>query len=198
MKLSLRISRIKIFFIFSCFAVVTYAAENNHLKKVFFENSTNISNEKLDSLVKVFVGIPLDKGNARAIADKIQNNLRTKSKLNYATVTSIDSKNGVVSIKVGQYHDMDERIINEMKNHPIEKGKINRIFFKGNQSITTKELILSVKGMIGSEDTEENLNKIVQKVENVYKKHGHNSIYGRYEAIDHTNGILFVRIEKKR
>lgn len=194
----IQITGIKIFLILGCLATYTFGAEQNSLKRVFFENHSSLSNEQLESMVSVYKGIPIDKGNARAIADSIEEKLRAKSQLSYAVVSSCDRKNGVVTIRVGEYRDMDERILGEMKNHPIEKGKINRIFFRGNESITTKELTIRVQGLVGLAETKENIQKIIDKVDSLYATRGHKNIYGRFEYIDSEHGIYTVRICKKK
>lgn len=188
----------KILLILLCLVASVVGSEQSSLKKVFFENHSNFSDTKLESMVSVFHGMPIDRGNARAIADSVQTKLRTKSKLAYAVVSSFDRKNGVVTIRVGQYHNIDERIINDMKNHKIEKGKINRVFFKGNKNITTKELTISIKGFIGKLDTKESRQKIIDKVNMLYANRGHKNISGRFEAIMNDDGIFFIRIENKR
>jgi len=188
----------KIFLILLCLAASAVGSEQSSLKKVFFENHSTLSDTKLQSIVSVYQGMPIDRGNASAIADSVQKKLRTKSNLAYAIVSSLDRKNGVVTIRVGQYHDSDERIINDMKYHKIIKGKINRIFFRGNESISTKELTVSIQGLIGLESTKQNSEKIINKVNALYAKRGHKNIYGRFESIDAENGLYTIRIEKKK
>lgn len=181
-----------------CSSLHLFANDQIGLKKVFFENHTSVSDKKLDSFVSVFIGIPIDKGNAEAIANAVETKLRITSKLSFAVLSSYDRKNGVITIKVGQYRDIDDKIVREMKYHVIEDGKINRIFFSGNRNITTKELCITVRDLIGSSNTYDNQQKILDKIEKLYKNRGHKDIFGRFIGIDSSNGIFYVRIEKKK
>lgn len=175
------------------------ASQNAKIDRVVFKNTTNISTNKFQPIIAPFIGVSLDKGNAKAAAHSIELFFRRKGDdLLYARLESVDKKQNTITIKIGRYKDYSQRADCEMKNRKIETGKINRIFFQGNEKISTYRLMHSIQPILGCDNTPENQNKIIKTVNDLYQKHGYRLAYVSLKSADNLNGIMRIYIKKKK
>ncbi len=166
------------------------------LENVRFEGNEKISAERLNTLVKTHLGKTLDASNASAIAAEVEAFYRKNNfSLAHASVRSIDEKTGVVTIAIGKYADFSARAIGEMERRPLKPGTLNRVFFTGNEKITTYRLMKEIEGLLGREYNESTLTELTRTVERHYRKRGYELAYAQIEHSDE-NGIVTVAVKK--
>lgn len=165
------------------------------IKTISFDGNTKIKTKTLNAITKEYVGMPLNETNAQKIADSIQNYYRRHNyALAYATVSKVDLDTKSVEIAIRKHSNFNERSLYEMKQNPLIDGKINQIFFTGNEKLTTNRLSNFVLPMIGKENTVENRQMVLNEVQKLYRQHRYELAYT--ELLRDDNGVLTIAIKK--
>lgn len=165
------------------------------IKTISFDGNTNIKTKTLNAITKEYVGIPLNETNAQKIADTVQNYYRRHDyALAYATVSKIDTETKNVVVSIRKHNDFNHLSLHEMKQKPIVDGKINQIFFTGNEKLSTNRLSNFILPMIGKENTAENRQMVLDEVQKLYRQHHYELAYT--ELVSDENGVLTIVIKK--
>lgn len=166
------------------------------INKIVFEGNEKIPTKKLNTLVQPYLGKPLEAAAAERMAADVESFYRKNNfSLAYASVASIDEKSGSVILSIKKYADFNQRSIGEMNRRPLHKGLINRIFFTGNEKISTYRLMKEIEPMLGTQRSDETLAKLVKTVEKYYRSRRYELAYAEIAQADE-NGIVTVAIKK--
>lgn len=166
------------------------------INKVSFEGNIKVPTKKLLKVAQPYIGSPLDSEHSNAIAKEIEAYYhRNNYVLAYASVNKIDEANQNVIIGIGKYADFDAQAIGEMKRREIRPNTINKIFFDGNERISTQRLMNLVRPSLGLEKNPTNLDAIALTVQNYYRSHRYELAYAEVSNVDE-NGTVIVHINK--
>jgi len=166
------------------------------IDKIVFEGNEKIPTKKLNALVQPYLGKTLDASTAERIAGDVESFYRKNNfSLAYASVASIDEKNRTVTVSIKKYADFNRRSIGEMERRPLHKGLINRVFFTGNEKISTYRLMKEIEPLLGTEHNDAALAKLVKTVEDYYRSRRYELAYAEIAQAD-DNGIVTVAIKK--
>ncbi len=166
------------------------------IDKIVFEGNEKIPTKKLNALVQPYLGKTLDASTAERIAGDVESFYRKNNfSLAYASVASIDEKNRTVTVSIKKYTDFNRRSIGEMERRPLRKGLINRVFFTGNEKISTYRLMKEIEPLLGTEHNDAALAKLVKTVQDYYRSRRYELAYAEIAQADE-NGIVTVAIKK--
>ena len=115
--------------------------------------------------------------------------------LAFVRSASVDENGGKVAFKVGKYADFNERSLKEMERRTLQSGKINRIFFVGNEKISTNRLMNLIEPFLGKDNSEATTQEILKTVQEHYRKHNFALAYATLKSVDE-EGIMTVQIQK--
>lgn len=179
-----------------CFIGGSLLAQNSHsIKNITFDGNVKIGTKKLNALTKEYIGKPLTNENGEKIAQLIEEYYRKNNyALAYSDLTNIDSTNQTLTISIKKHTDFSARSLHEMKRLPLISGKINHIFFTGNEKLTTNYLSNIVLPQIGKENNVENRKIVLSEIQKVYRKHHYDLAYAELESDQ--DGVLTVAIKK--
>lgn len=167
----------------------------NMIQTISFDGNMKIKTQTLQKLTKEYIGTPLNETNAKKIADTVQNYYRRHNyALAYTSVLNLDPVTKSVSVAIRKHNDFNELSLHEMKQKPLVDGKINQIFFTGNERLSTNRLSNFVLPMLGKENTAENRQMILEKVQALYRQHRYELAYT--ELLEDKNGVMTVAIKK--
>lgn len=166
------------------------------LKKISFEGNVKVPTKKLLKVVHPYIGSPMDAKHAAAAAKEIEEYYhRNNYVLAYASVGNLDHADQTLLIRIGKYADFDAQAIGEMKRREIKAGAINKIFFDGNEKISTQRLMNLVRPSLGQEKSKQNLDAIAETVQSYYRSHRFELAYAEISNVDE-NGTVNVSIKK--
>lgn len=165
------------------------------ISAISFDGNTKIKTQTLHKITKEYIGAPLNETNAQKIADTVQNYYRKHNyAFAYATVANVDLDTKSVSVSIRKHNDFNALSLYEMKQKPLIGGKINQIFFTGNEKLSTNRLSTFVLPLIGKENTAENRQMVLDEVQKLYRKHRYELAYT--ELVSDENGVLTIAIKK--
>ncbi|WP_295052274.1 POTRA domain-containing protein [Sulfuricurvum sp.] len=166
------------------------------ITKVSFEGNVKVPTKKLLQVAQPYFGSPLDMQHSEAMAKEIEAYYhRNNYILAYASVDKIDKADQNVVIRIGKYADFDAQAIGEMQRREIKPNAINKIFFDGNEKISTQRLMNLVQPSLGLEKNQKNLDDLVQNVQKYYRTHRYELAYAEVSNVD-VNGTISVSIKK--
>lgn len=177
-------------------ASLVTSAYASTINKIALEGNVKIPTAKLLKLVKPYIGSPLDAQHSDAIAKEIEAYYHKNNyTLAYASVQKIDEADQSIIIQIGKYEDFNARSIGEMKRREIVPGMINKIFFDGNEKISTQRLMNLVQPSLGVEKNQKNLDAIVKNVQDYYRSHRYELAYAEIANVG-IDGVVTVNIKK--
>jgi len=172
------------------------SASGSTIDTILFEGNVKVPTKKLLKVVQPYIGSPLDIQHTKEIASEIEGYYhRNNYVLAYASVKKIDQSHKSVLIHIGKHDNFDAKAIEEMKRREIKPNAINKIFFDGNEKISTQRLMNLVRPSLGLEKNSAHLDGIVQTVQNYYRSHRYELAYAEVSKIDE-NGTITVSIKK--
>ncbi len=176
-------------------ATSLFGEDINTIQTISFDGNMKIKTQTLQKLTKEYIGSHLNDANAQKIADTVQNYYRNHNyALAYTTVSKLDPETKSVSVAIRKHNDFNERSVHDMKQKPLMDGKINQIFFTGNEKLSTNRLSNFVLPMIGKDNTAENRQMVLMEVQKLYRQHHYELAYA--ELVTDNNGVLTVAIQK--
>ncbi len=177
-------------------ASVFASTHTSTIDKVTFDGNVKVPTKKLLKVAQPYIGSPLDSQHTEALAKDVESYYhRNNYVLTYAEVDKIDEAAHSVMIRIGKYSDFDDQAIGEMKRREIKPGAINKIFFDGNEKISTQRLMSLVQPSLGLEKNQKNLDEIVRSVQEYYRSHRYELAYAEITNVDQ-NGTVIVDIKK--
>lgn len=177
-------------------ASVFASAQTSTIDKVMFEGNVKVPTKKLQKVAQPYIGSPLDLQHTEALAKDIESYYhRNNYVLTYAEVEKMNETDHSVFIRIGKYSDFDDQAIGEMKRRALKPGSINKIFFDGNEKISTQRLMNLVQPSLGLEKNQKNLDEIVRRVQEYYRSHRYELAYAEIANVDE-NGTVNVNIKK--
>lgn len=177
-------------------AALFASTQTSTIDKINFSGNEKIPAKKLSKIVQPYIGTPLDPHHSGAIAKEIEEYYHKNNfALTYASVEKVDEANHSVLIRIGKYRDFDDQAIGEMKRREIKPGMINKIFFDGNEKISTQRLMSLAQPSLGLEKNQKNLDEIVRNVQDYYRNHRYELAYAEVANVDE-NGTVTIDIKK--
>lgn len=172
-----------------------FAMDTNTIDTISFDGNTKIKTKTLNAITKEYIGTPLSETNTQKIAEKVQSYYREHNyALAYASVAKIDHETKNVVVSISKHNDFNDLSLYEMKQKPIVDGKINQIFFTGNEKLSTNRLSHSILPMVGKENTAENRQAVLEQVQQLYRQHRYELAYT--ELLSDENGVLTIAVKK--
>lgn len=176
-------------------SIITSACAST-INKIMIEGNVKVPTAKLLKIVQPYIGSPLDAQHSDAAAKEIETYYHKNNyALAHASVQKIDEADQSIIIHVGKYPDFNARSIEEMNRREIVPGMINKIFFNGNEKISTQRLMTLVQPFLGVEKNQKNLDELVKNIQNYYRSHRYELVYAEIANID-DNGTVTVNIKK--
>jgi len=170
-------------------------AQSAHIKSIGFEGNEKIKTKTLQKITNEYIGLPLTQANAQKVLRKVEAFYHEHNyALAYASISKLSEEDQTLKISIKKHADFNARSLYEMRQKPINEGKINQIFFQGNEKLSTNRLSNFITPMLGKENNGENQVKILQDVQNLYRKNGYELVYTELETA--TDGILVVLVKK--
>lgn len=190
--MSHKVSILGLLFTASVFA----STEASAIKKISFDGNVKVPTNKLLKVAQPYIGSPLDTKHSDAVAKDIEAYYhRNNYVLVYATVEKMDQADQSLVIRIEKYADFDAQAIGEMNRREIKPNAINKIFFDGNEKISTQRLMNIVRPSLGLEKNQQNLDAIVDSVQKYYRTQRFELAYAEISSVD-SNGTVFVNIKK--
>ncbi|MDP2851408.1 MAG: POTRA domain-containing protein [Sulfuricurvum sp.] len=180
--------------IFTAYAFAS--APSSTIDKIFFVGNVKVPTKKLLKVANPYMGTPLDIQHSCAIAKEIEAYYhRNNYVLTYASVDKMDQEEKSLLIRIGKYADFDAQAIGEMKRRDIKPNVINKIFFDGNEKISTQRLMNLVRPSLGLEKNSKNIDAIALSVQEYYRSHRYELAYTEVSKVDE-NGTIIISIKK--
>lgn len=183
----------KIVFVSALFSLSLAAAVP--IEKIVFVGNDKIASKRLNTLVQPYIGKPMEPSTTANLVETVESFYRKHNfSLAYASIDKNDEHNRTVMVKIGKYRDFNARSIAEMERRPLVDGKINRIFFTGNEKISTRRLIRLIDPYLGMENIDANRKTIQNVVQEYYRSNRFELAYA--QVVSAERGIVTVEIKK--
>lgn len=165
------------------------------IDKIVFEGNDKVTSKRLNVLVQSYIGKPMEPSTSANLVETVESFYRKHNfSLAYASIGKNDEYNRTVTVKIGKYGDFNARSIAEMERRPLIDGKISRIFFSGNEKISTRRLIRLVEPYLGMENIDANRKTIQNVVQEYYRSNRFELAYA--QTVANEQGIVTVEIKK--